>query len=73
MSHVSSPAWRPHTKLYKLGLNFSVNQTWDLDMLYIYESSVTLHFVGFFRSTVSKFNIFSLGDGKNTLYVVIFE
>ena len=42
-------------------------------MLYIYESSVTLHFVGFFRSTVSKFNIFSLGDGKNTLYVVIFE
>ena len=52
--HVSSPAWRPHTKLYKLGLNFSVKQTWDLDMLYIYESSVTLHFVGFFRSTVSK-------------------
>ena len=33
---------------------FRSAQTWDLGMLYIYESSVTFQFLGFFRSTVSK-------------------
>ena len=41
-------------QLYKLRETSRSAQTWDLGRLYIYESSVTFHFLGFFRSTVSK-------------------